>query len=110
MGFKKGNTFGADNKRGKGKISNDLRESLESLTDQLIDKIDVNSLSDSDRIRLLNIVLRYSIVERKQIEKPIFKVIDIGVGTGPTYQPLFPDVEHNKYEENIINIHHSKES
>ena len=109
MGFKKGNKFGSETKRGKGKISPSLRESLDILSEDLISSMDINKLNDADKIRLLSVVLKYSIVERSHIEKPIFKVIDIGVGTEPTYQPLFPDVEHNKYEENIINIHHSQE-
>ena len=103
MGFKKGNKFGAETKRGKGKISPSLRESLDLLSEDLISSMDINKLNDSDKIRLLSVVLKYSIVERSHIEK------DIGVGTEPTYQPLFPDVEHNKYEENIINIHHNQE-
>lgn len=74
---------GKKSKRGKAKHSTELRAKLSDLTDQLIDTIDVSSLSQSERIALLRILATYTIpklkneqleqVETKQFEVHIIK-------------------------------------
>ena len=74
---------GRRSKRGKAKHSTELRAKLSDLTDELIDTIDVSSLSQSERIALLRILATYTIpklknehleqVETKQFEVHIIK-------------------------------------
>ena len=74
---------GKKSRRGKAKHSSELREKLSDLTNDLIDTIDVSSLSQSERIALLRILATYTIpklkneqleqVETKQFEVHIIK-------------------------------------
>ena len=74
---------GKESKRGKAKHSSELRAKLSELTDELIDTIDIESLSQSERIALLRILATYTIpklknehleqVETKQFEVHIIK-------------------------------------
>ena len=74
---------GKKSRRGKAKHSSELREKLSDLTNDLIDTIDVSSLSQSERIALLRILATYTIpklkheqleqVETKQFEVHIVK-------------------------------------
>lgn len=56
---------GRRSKRGKAKHSTELRAKLSDLTDQLIDTIDVERLSQSERIALLRILATYTIPRLK---------------------------------------------
>ena len=74
---------GKKSRRGKAKHSSELREKLSDLTNDLIDTIDVSSLSQSERMALLRILATYTIprlkheqleqVETKQFEVHIIK-------------------------------------
>tara|TARA_B100001059_G_scaffold61814_1_gene57472 strand:+ start:849 stop:1106 length:258 start_codon:yes stop_codon:yes gene_type:complete len=70
---------GKKSKRGNAKHSNELREKLSDLTNELIDTIDVSSLSQSERIALLRILVTYTIPKLKyeqleQVETKQFEV------------------------------------
>tara|TARA_Y100001980_G_C14535888_1_gene312558 strand:- start:1332 stop:1589 length:258 start_codon:yes stop_codon:yes gene_type:complete len=70
---------GKKSKRGKSKHSSELRAKLSELTDELIDTIDIESLSQSERIALLRILVTYTIPKLKneqleQIETKQFEV------------------------------------
>ena len=77
---------GKKSRRGKAKYSSELREKLSDLTNNLIDTIDVSSLSQSERIALLRILATYTIprlkneqleqVETKQFEVHIIDRLD----------------------------------
>ena len=56
---------GKKSKRGKAKHSSELRAKLSELTDELIDTIDLESLSQSERIALLRILATYTIPKLK---------------------------------------------
>ena len=56
---------GKKSKRGKAKHSSELRAKLSELTDELIDTIDIESLSQSERISLLRILATYTIPRLK---------------------------------------------
>ena len=56
---------GKKSKRGKAKHSSELRAKLSDLTDELIDTIDIESLSQSERIALLRILATYTIPRLK---------------------------------------------
>jgi hypothetical protein len=77
---------GKKSKRGKAKHSSELRAKLSELTDELIDTIDIESLSQSERIALLRILATYTVprlkneqleqVETKQFEVHIIDRLD----------------------------------
>ena len=77
---------GKKSKRGKAKHSSELRAKLSELTDELIDTIDIESLSQSELIALLRILATYTIprlkneqleqVETKQFEVHIIDRLD----------------------------------
>ena len=46
MAFEKGNTYGKHNKRGEGKIGKEIKEYIESLSNNLIRSIDTENLTD----------------------------------------------------------------
>ena len=56
---------GKKSKRRKAKHSSELRAKLSELTDGLIDTIDIDSLSQSERIALLRILATYTIPRLK---------------------------------------------
>ena len=56
---------GRRSKRGKAKHSTELRAKLSDLTDELIDTIDIESLSQSELIALLRILATYTIPKLK---------------------------------------------
>ncbi len=62
---------GRISKRGKAKHSSELRAKLSELTDELIDTIDIESLSQSERIALLRILTSYTIpkVKHEQVDE-----------------------------------------
>jgi hypothetical protein len=62
---------GRRSKRGKAKHSSELRAKLSDLTDELIDNIDIESLSQSERIALLRILVTYTIprLKHEQIDE-----------------------------------------
>ena len=57
---------GRRSKRGKAKHSSELRAKLSELTDELIDTIDIESLSQPERIALPRILASYTIPKVKQ--------------------------------------------
>ena len=56
---------GKKSKRGKAKHSSELRAKLSELTDELVETIDIESLSQSERISLLRILATYTIPRLK---------------------------------------------
>ena len=67
MAFEKGNQYGTQTKRGKAKVSKELKEKLESLTLEMLNDIDFRTLSNSDKIRLLQITIGYVLPKLKAI-------------------------------------------
>ena len=57
--FSKGNQYGSKTKRGKNKIDKDLREQLKNITKEVLDSIDVNELTRTQRISFLKTSLGY---------------------------------------------------
>lgn len=64
---------GQRSRRGKAKVSSEIRDKLSNLTDSLIESIDITTLSISDRIALLRILLGYTVPkiasEKQVVEK-----------------------------------------
>ena len=65
--FQKGNQYGTQTKRGPAKVSKELKEKLESLTLEMLNDIDFRTLSNSDKIRLLQITIGYVMPKLKAI-------------------------------------------
>ena len=64
---------GQRSRRGKAKVSSEIRDKLSNLTDSLIESIDITTLSISDRIALLLILVGYTVPkiasEKQVVEK-----------------------------------------
>ena len=64
---------GQRSRRGKAKVSSEIRDKLSNLTDSLIESIDITTLSISDRIALLHILVGYTVhkiaSEKQVVEK-----------------------------------------
>ena len=72
---------GRRSKRGKAKHSSELRAKLSELTDELIDTIEIESLSQSERIALLRILATYTIprLKHEQLEQVETKQFEIQI-------------------------------
>jgi hypothetical protein len=72
---------GKKSKRGKAKHSSELRVKLSKLTDELIETIDIESLSQSERIALLRILATYTIprLKHEQLEQVETKQFEIQI-------------------------------
>jgi uncharacterized protein YggU (UPF0235/DUF167 family) len=84
MAFQKGNKLGVATKRGaaKGKNNEELKAFLESQTIDALLQIDVKSLSNTDRLKLISIGLNYILpklasTEVKDVSENGFKPITI---------------------------------
>lgn len=58
---------GKASKRGKAKVSNELKQKLEAISDELLKSIEIHSLSNSDKIRLLQITISYILPKLKAV-------------------------------------------
>jgi hypothetical protein len=61
---------GKKSKRGKARLGQELKESLELLSNELIESIKIEELSNSDRVRLLGIVCSYILPKHKATSAP----------------------------------------
>jgi len=67
MGFQKGNNYGTKSKRGKSKINQELKDKLADLSREILDSIDIITLSNSERLKLLQISTSYVLPKLKSI-------------------------------------------
>jgi hypothetical protein len=72
---------GQRSRRGKAKVSSEIRDKLSNLTDSLIESIDITTLSISDRIALLRILVGYTVPkiasEKQVVEKEVSFQVEI---------------------------------
>ena len=76
MPFQKGNQYGKITKRGEGKITSEIRERLKGLLVDTLQSVKLEELSKAEKLRLIEISLRYTLPKRI-IEEPVtsdFKV------------------------------------
>ncbi|OUU01296.1 MAG: hypothetical protein CBB92_03365 [Flammeovirgaceae bacterium TMED32] len=76
MPFQKGNKYGKTTKRGEGKITSEIRERLKGLLVDTLQSVKLEELSKAEKLRLIEISLRYTLPKRI-IEEPVtndFKV------------------------------------
>ena len=67
MPFKKGNTYGSKSKRGTDKVNLELKQKLTNLSSEILDSLDITSLSNSDKLKLLSISTGYILPKLKSI-------------------------------------------
>ena len=75
MGFtsKSARAAGRKSKRGKDKFSDEIRELLQSKAEDIINDLDVQSLSYNQMIKVLSIILPY-IISKQNLPKPEEKI------------------------------------
>ena len=61
MPFQKGNQYGKTSKRGYNKETKEIREKVQKLIEGIIDTIDVEYMNPNMKLKLLNILLNYSL-------------------------------------------------
>ena len=64
-----GKKFGGRNKGTPNKLTAEVKEKIKHLLDGAIDSIDLNECTIAERIRLIEIGLRYTLPTMKQVEK-----------------------------------------
>ena len=57
--FLKGNQFGSNSKRGKNKVDVELKDQLKNITKEILDSINVEELSKTQKITFLKSSLAY---------------------------------------------------
>jgi hypothetical protein len=60
MAFKPGNQHGKKSKRGPSKTSKEVKALLREIGDNIIPSISIDELSNSEKIKLLQIILQYT--------------------------------------------------
>jgi len=71
MPFEKGNNYGTKSKRGKDKVNLELKQKLTDLSNDILESIDITSLSNSDKLKLLSISTGYILPRLKSIANNI---------------------------------------
>ena len=64
-----GKKFGGRKKGTPNKLTTEVKKKVQSLLDGAIDSIDLNEYTIAERIRLIEIGLRYTLPTMKQVEK-----------------------------------------
>ena len=67
MPFEKGNNYGTKSKRGKDRVNQELKDKLADLSRDILESIDITSLSNSDKLKLLSISTGYILPRLKSI-------------------------------------------
>ena len=69
MPFQEGNQFGKTTKRGEGKVTSEIRKMLKGLLVDTLQSIKLEELSKAQKLRLIEISLRYTL-PKKITEEP----------------------------------------
>lgn len=64
-----GKKYGGRKKGTPNKLTAEVKQKVQSLLDGAIDSIDLNECTTAERIRLIEIGLRYTLPTMKQVEK-----------------------------------------
>ena len=77
--FKKGNDYGSKTKRGEGKFNKELKERLGDMSNNIVKELNIEDLSNYERIQFLRTILPYLIPKKKEVshdmefvEQPLF--------------------------------------
>ena len=75
-----GRLAGQKSKRGQGVLSKEIREKLSLITSELIDEINIQELTSTEKIALLRILVSYTVPKLRQekieqeLEQPLFHI------------------------------------
>ena len=61
MPFEKNNTYGSNSKIGKNKVDVELKDQLKNITKEILDSINVEELTRTQKVQLLKTSLAYLI-------------------------------------------------
>lgn len=67
MAFEQGNNYGTKTKRGKAKVNKELKDKLAYLSSEVLEKIDITTLSTTDKLKLLQISISYILPKLRSI-------------------------------------------
>ena len=67
--FQKGNQFGSKSKRGKSKFSEEIKERLSKVIMDAMSTIDIDSMTQNERLKLIQIGLQYVVPRLKHTEE-----------------------------------------
>lgn len=82
MGFQEGNQYGKLSKRGQNKLTTEVKEKLTALIDNIIDDIDVEMMTTTQKMKLLDMCLQYSIpkmVYKAEVQQKANKLENVRV-------------------------------
>ncbi len=67
--FQKGNQYGSKSKRGKSKFSKEIKERLSKVIMNAMSTIDIDSMTQNERLKLIQIGLQYIVPRLKHTEE-----------------------------------------
>lgn len=67
--FQKNNKYGSLSKRGKSKFSKEIKERLSQVIMNAMSTIDIDSMTQNERLKLIQIGLQYVVPRLKHIEE-----------------------------------------
>jgi|TARA_B100001105_G_scaffold122028_1_gene97821 hypothetical protein len=82
MGFQEGNQYGKLSKRDQNKLTTEVKEKLTALIDNIIDDIDVEMMTTTQKMKLLDMCLQYSIpkmVYKAEVQQKANKLENVRV-------------------------------
>lgn len=82
MGFQEGNQYGKLSKRSQNKLTTEVKEKLTALIDNIIDDIDVEMMTTTQKMKLLDMCLQYSIpkmVYKAEVQQKANKLENVRV-------------------------------
>ena len=89
--FLKGNQFGSNSKRGKNKVDVELKDQLKNITKKILDSINVEELTRTQKVQLLKTSLAYLLPKEYINETHLTEDV-----------PLFiDDLPEKKYSKNV---------
>ncbi len=68
MPFQEGNQYGKTTKRGEGKVTSEIRQMLKGLLVDTLKSVKLEELSKAEKLRLIEISLRYTLPKKIQQE------------------------------------------
>ena len=71
MGFKQGNQYGKYTKRGKDILSTQIKDKLKENIVELLNDLDTQSYTETQKLKYLQVILPYIIPKQKQLAQDI---------------------------------------
>ena len=98
--FVKGNSYGSKTKRGKNKVDADLKAKLKDITNEILDSINVEDLSRTQKLTFLKSSLGYLLPKEYINDTYIQEDVPLFIGDDKPKVIVFDNSEQRKeYEE-----------